>query len=53
MPMYVLERAFAEQLDPTSDRVKPIEEVIAAAERVGISADAVVEVNHISADMYA
>lgn len=52
MPMYVIERAFAEQLDLSSDRVKPVEEVIAAAERVGNSADAVVEVNYISADMY-
>jgi phosphoglycolate phosphatase-like HAD superfamily hydrolase len=85
MPMYVIERAFAEQLDLTSDDVKLIEEVnadegvrwlfsflsadrrrsyclyeapspdmiIAAAKRVGIPADAVVEVNRISADMYA
>jgi hypothetical protein len=85
MPMYVIERAFAEQLELTSDEVKLIEEVnadegvrwlfsflsadrrrsyclyeapspdmiVAAAERVGIPADAVVEVNRISADMYA
>jgi hypothetical protein len=85
MPMYVIERAFAEQLDLTSDDVKLIEEVnadegvrwlfsflsadrrrsyclyeapspdmiLAAAKRVGIPADAVVEVNRISADMYA
>jgi hypothetical protein len=85
MPMYVIERAFAEQLDLTSDDVKLIEEVnadegvrwlfsflsadkrrsyclyeapspdmiVAAAERVGIPADVVVEVNRISADMYA
>ncbi|MFI5003411.1 MAG: DUF4242 domain-containing protein [Solirubrobacterales bacterium] len=85
MPMYVIERAFAEQLDLTSDDVKLIEEVnadegvrwlfsflsadrrrsyclyeapspdmiVAAAKRVGIPADAVVEVNRISADMYA
>jgi hypothetical protein len=84
MPMYVIERAFAEQLDLTSDDVKLIEEVnadegvrwlfsflsadrrrsyclyeapspdliVAAAKRVGIPADAVVEVNRISADMY-
>ncbi len=84
MPMYVIERAFAEQLDLTSDDVKLIEEVnadegvrwlfsflsadrrrsyclyeapspdmiVAAARRVGIPADAVVEVNRISADMY-
>lgn len=83
--MYVIERAFAEQLDLTSDDVKLIEEVnadegvrwlfsflsadrrrsyclyeapspdmiVAAAKRVGIPANAVVEVNRISADMYA
>lgn len=83
--MYVIERAFADQLDLTSDDVKLIEEVnadegvrwlfsflsadrrrsyclyeapspdmiVAAAKRVGIPADAVVEVNRISADMYA
>jgi phosphoglycolate phosphatase-like HAD superfamily hydrolase len=85
MPMYVIERVFAEQLDLTSDDVKLIEEVnadegvrwlfsflsadrrrsyclyeapspdmiLAAAQRVGIPADAVVEVNRVSADMYA
>ena len=85
MPTYVIERAFAEQLELTSDDVKLIEEVnadegvrwlfsflsadrrrsyclyeapspdmiIAAAKRVGIPADAVVEVDRISADMYA
>jgi hypothetical protein len=85
MPMYVIERAFADQLDLTSEDVKLIEEVnadegvrwlfsflsadrrrsyclyeapspdmiVAAAKRVGIPADAVVEVNRISADMYA
>jgi hypothetical protein len=85
MPMYVIERAFAEQLDLTSDDVKLIEEVnadegvrwlfsflsadrrrsyclyeapspdmiVAAAQRVGIPADVVVEVDRISADMYA
>jgi Protein of unknown function (DUF4242) len=85
MPMYVIERAFAEQLDLTNDDVKLIEEVnadegvrwlfsflsadrrrsyclyeapspemiVAAAKRVGIPADAVVEVNRISAEMYA
>ncbi len=84
MPMYVIERAFAEQLDLTSEDVKLIEEVnadegvrwlfsflsadrrrsyclyeapspdmiVAAAKRAGIPADAVVEVNRISADMY-
>jgi len=83
--MYVIERAFAEQLDLTSEDVKLIEEVnadegvrwlfsflsadrrrsyclyeapspdmiVAAAKRVGIPADAVVEVNRISADTYA
>ncbi len=83
--MYVIERAFAEQLDLTSEDVKLIEEVnadegvrwlfsflsadrrrsyclyeapspdmiVAAAKRAGIPADAVVEVNRISADMYA
>jgi hypothetical protein len=85
MPMYVIERAFAEQLDLTSEDVKLIEEInadegvrwlfsflsadrrrsyclyeapspdmiVAAAKRAGIPADAVVEVNRISADMYA
>ncbi len=85
MPMYVIERAFAEQLELTSDDVKLIEEVnadegvrwlfsflsadrrrsyclyeapspdiiVAAAKRVGIPADAVVEVDRVSADMYA
>jgi hypothetical protein len=85
MPMYVIERTFADQLDLTGDDVKLIEEVnadegvrwlfsflsadrrrsyclyeapspdmiVAAAKRVGIPADAVVEVNRISADMYA
>jgi Nickel responsive protein SCO4226-like len=84
MPMYVIERAFAEQLDLTSDDVRLIEEVnadegvrwlfsflsadrrrsyclyeapspdmiVAAAKRVGIPADVVVEVDRISADMY-
>ena len=83
--MYVIERAFADQLDLTSDDVKLIEEVnadegvrwlfsflsadrrrsyclyeapspdmiVAAAQRVGIPADVVVEVDRISADMYA
>ena len=83
--MYVIERAFAEQLDLTSHDVKLIEEVnadegvrwlfsflsadrrrsyclyeapspdmiVAAAKRAGIPADAVVEVNRVSADMYA
>jgi hypothetical protein len=83
--MYVIERAFAEQLELTSEDVKLIEEVnadegvrwlfsflsadrrrsyclyeapspdmiVAAAKRIGIPADAVVEVDRISADMYA
>ena len=85
MPLYMIERAFAEQLDLTSDDVKLIEEInadegvrwlfsflsadrrrtyclyeapspdaiLAAAKRAGIPADEVVEVNRISADMYA
>lgn len=85
MPMYVIERAFAEQLDLTSDDVKLIEEVNAdegvrwlfsflsadrrrsyclyeapspdtiraAAKRVGIPADSVVEVDRISPETYA
>ena len=84
MPLYMIERAFAEQLELTSGDVKLIEEVnadegirwlfsflsadrrrsyclyeasspdaiIAAAQRVGIPADVVVEVDRISADMY-
>jgi Nickel responsive protein SCO4226-like len=84
MPMYVIERAFAEQLELTSDAVRLIEEVnadegvrwlfsflsadryrsyclyeapspqaiVAAARRAGIPADAVVEVDRVSADMY-
>jgi phosphoglycolate phosphatase-like HAD superfamily hydrolase len=85
MPMFMIERVFAEKLDLTSDDVKLIEEVnadegvrwlfsflsadrrrsyclyeapspdmiLAAAQRVGIPADVVVEVNRVSADMYA
>ncbi|HZL55149.1 MAG TPA: DUF4242 domain-containing protein [Solirubrobacteraceae bacterium] len=84
MPTYVIERAFAEQLDLTSDDVRLIEEVnadegvrwlfsflsadrrrsyclyeapsadaiVAAAKRVGIPADVVVEVDRVSADMF-
>ncbi len=84
MPLFVIERAFAEQLELTSDDVKLIEEVnadegvrwlfsflsadrrrsyclyeapspeaiVAAAERAGIPADVVVEVDRVSADMY-
>jgi phosphoglycolate phosphatase-like HAD superfamily hydrolase len=85
MPMFMIERVFAEKLDLTSDDVKLIEDVnadegvrwlfsflsadrrrsyclyeapspdmiLAAAQRVGIPADVVVEVNRVSADMYA
>jgi hypothetical protein len=84
VPTYVIERAFAEQLDLTSDDVRLIEEVnadegvrwlfsflsadrrrsyclyeapsadaiVAAAKRVGIPADVVVEVDRVSADMF-
>jgi len=84
MPLYVIERAFAEQLELTSDSVKLIEEInadegvrwlfsflsadrhrsyclyeapspdaiMAAAQRAGIPADAVVEVDRVTADMY-
>jgi Nickel responsive protein SCO4226-like len=84
MPMYVIERQFAEQLELTSDDVRLIEEVnadegvrwlfsflsadrrrsyclyeapspdeiVSAARRAGIPADAVVEVSRVSADMY-
>jgi hypothetical protein len=85
MPLYVIERAFAEQLELTSNDVRLIEDVnadegvrwlfsflsadrrrsyclyeapspdaiVSAARRAGIPADVVVEVNRISADMYA
>jgi Protein of unknown function (DUF4242) len=85
MPMYVIERSFAEQLDLNSDAVKLIEEInadegvrwlfsflsadrrrsyclyeapspeeiVSAAQRAGIPADVVVEVDRVSADMYA
>jgi len=85
MPTYVIERAFAEQLDLNSEAVKLIEEInadegvrwlfsflsadrrrsyclyeapspepiVSAAKRAGIPADVVVEVDRISADMYA
>jgi hypothetical protein len=84
MPLYVIERSFAEQLDLTSEDVRLIEdanaaegvrwlfsflsadrrrsyclyeapspnEILTAARRAGIPADAVVEVSRISADMY-
>jgi len=85
MPLYVVERAFAEQLELTREDVRLIEDVngdegvrwlfsflsadrrrsyclyeapspdaiVAAARRAGIPADVVVEVNRISADMFA
>jgi hypothetical protein len=84
MPLYVIERTFADQLDLNGDDVRLIEDVnadegvrwlfsflsadkrrtyclyeapspdaiVAAAERIGIPADVVVEVDRISADMY-
>jgi hypothetical protein len=84
MPLYVIERAFAEQIDLDAEDVKLIEEVnadegvrwlfsflsadrrrsyclyeaptpdaiVVAARRAGLPADAVVEVDRISADMY-
>jgi hypothetical protein len=84
MPMYVIERNFAEQLDLTSDEVTLIEEVnadegvswlfsflsadryrsyclyeapspdsiLAAARRAGIPADAITEVNRVTADSF-
>jgi hypothetical protein len=84
MALYMIERAFAEQLELTTDDVKLIEDVnadegvrwlfsflsadrrrsyclyeasspeaiIAAAQRVGIPADVVVEVDRVTADMY-
>jgi phosphoglycolate phosphatase-like HAD superfamily hydrolase len=85
MPLFLIERAFAEQLELTGEDVRVIEEVnadegvrwlfsflsadrrrsyclyeapspepiIAAAERVGIPADVVVEVDRVAADMFA
>ena len=84
MPMYVIERSFAEQLDLTSEDATLIEEInaeegvrwlfsflsadrhrsyclyeaptpdaiIAAARRAGIPADAVTEVNRVTADTF-
>ena len=84
MPMYVIERAFAEQLELTGEDVRLIEDVnadegerwlfsflsadrrrsyclyeapspdrlVSAAERAGIPADVIVEVDRISADTY-
>jgi hypothetical protein len=84
MALYMIERAFAEQLELTETDVREIEEVnadegvrwlfsflsadkrrsyclyeaaspdaiLAAAQRVGIPADVVVEVDRVSADMF-
>ena len=84
MPLFVIERRFADQLQLSDDDVELIEEVnadegvrwlfsflsadrhrsyclyeapspdaiVAAAERAGIPADMVVEVDRVSADMY-
>jgi hypothetical protein len=84
MPIYMIERAFAEELDITADGVRLIEEVNAdegvrwlfsflsadkrrsyclyeaptpdairsAAVKAGLPADAIVEVDRVSADMY-
>jgi hypothetical protein len=84
MPMYLIERRFAEQLEMTSDDAKLIEEInadegvswlfsflsadrqrsyclyeapspdpiIAAANRAGIPADVVTEVNRVTADSF-
>ena len=84
MALYIIERAFAEQLELTADNVREIEEanadegvrwlfsflsadkrrsyclyeaaspdaILAAAQRVGIPADVVVEVDRVSADMF-
>ena len=85
MPLYVIERSFAEQLELTGDGVRRIEEVNAdegvrwlfsflsadrrrsyclyeastpdaiqaAARRAGLPADVIVEVDRVSADMFA
>jgi Protein of unknown function (DUF4242) len=84
MPMYVIERTFAEQLDMTAEEVKLLDEInidegvkwlfsflsadrhrtyclyeapnpdaiIAAAKRAGIPADAVTEVDRVTADSF-
>jgi Nickel responsive protein SCO4226-like len=84
MPLYMIERRFAEQIETTSDDVVRIEEanadegvrwifsflsadkhrsyclyeapspdaIIAAAERAGLPADVVTEVERVSADTY-
>jgi len=85
VPLYVIERSFAEQLELTGDGVRRIEEVNAdegvrwlfsflsadrrrsyclyeastpdaiqaAARRAGLPADVIVEVDRVSADMFA
>ena len=84
MPIYIIERSFADQLDLSGDDVKEIEEVnagegvhwlfsfftadrrrsyclyeaespdaiVAAARRLGIPADVVVEVDRVTADSF-
>ena len=84
MPLFVIERNYAEQLELSSDGVRLIEDVnadegvrwlfsfltadrrrtyclyeapspdaiVAAAERAGLPADVVIEVEQVSADMY-
>jgi hypothetical protein len=84
MPMYVIERTFAEQLDMTAEEVKLLDEInfdegvkwlfsflsadrhqtyclyeapnpdaiLAAAKRAGIPADAVTEVDRVTADSF-
>jgi Protein of unknown function (DUF4242) len=84
MPMYVIERTFAEQLDMTTEEVKLLDEInfdegvkwlfsflsadrhrtyclyeapnpdaiLAAAKRAGIPADAVTEVDRVTADSF-
>ena len=85
MPLYVIERNFAEQLDLTSEDVRLVESanaeegvrwlfsflsadrrrsyclyeaagpdaILAAARRAGLPADVIVEVDRVSADMFA
>jgi hypothetical protein len=85
MPLYVIERRYADQLELSSDGVKALQEInadegvnwlfsflsadrrqsyclyeapspdelIAAAQRAGIPADVIVEVNQVSPDMVA
>jgi hypothetical protein len=84
MPLYMIERAFAEQMELSTEGVREIEEanadegvrwlfsflsadkrrsyclyeaaspdaILAAAQRVGMPADVVVEVDRVSADMF-